>query len=554
MPPKIKSESGGSTSTAASTKKATGSSTKKASTSAAASDKYASTNGGSYASTSKSGAAAGSSSSNAPPVRMSTIEIRLHNAILDAPKKTMSQHAIFDLDSMPEDKGETLGILNSLMRKHLLRAAKNAKGEMVFIAVSKADARDLGAMDPEDKLVLDYVTQSANQGIWTRTLKAKTGLHQNVINRAIKVLEQKKLIKNIKSVKYPTRKIYMLESMQPSLDVTGGPWYTGQDLDVDFIVTLQKVAIKYIRDNSFPNGRTDLMYPMAHVPYLPTAQDVLDYMVKMNIMSVELNVEHIEAVLEVLVYDGEIERIWARRYPEDGQQADFKLTDLATTSTKKRKRDGGTSKKKKRRRADSADIDRDSAEEDDNDDSDASTDSDVLRNQMSEDEEYQLPPRLRSRESSSRGDKPEHKRPGPAGNDWYWVYRTCLTADPPGTAPDGPRKNPQIYELGFTQTPCGICPVSEFCYNRGQPKVLPLPGERDLLGLDGGWEAPKGSTAKGKGKAAAEAELLKMKVPSGGGVMEDADGVWKGGGRVGGKVVAPVNPANCRCRILACVG
>lgn len=38
-------------------------------------------------------------------------------------------------------------------------------------------------------------------GIWTRSLKQKTGLHQNIISRAIKTLEQKKLIKNVKSVK-----------------------------------------------------------------------------------------------------------------------------------------------------------------------------------------------------------------------------------------------------------------------------------------------------------------------------------------------------------------
>lgn len=38
-------------------------------------------------------------------------------------------------------------------------------------------------------------------GIWTRSLKQKTNLHQNVISRAIKTLEQKKLIKSVKSVK-----------------------------------------------------------------------------------------------------------------------------------------------------------------------------------------------------------------------------------------------------------------------------------------------------------------------------------------------------------------
>lgn len=59
----------------------------------------------------------------------------------------------------------------------------------------------LGAMDPDDKLVLDHIAQTTNQGIWIRTLKAKTGLHQTVINKSIKALEQKKMIKNVKSVK-----------------------------------------------------------------------------------------------------------------------------------------------------------------------------------------------------------------------------------------------------------------------------------------------------------------------------------------------------------------
>lgn len=37
--------------------------------------------------------------------------------------------------------------------------------------------------------------------MWTRTLKTRTGMHQAVVNRVIKNLEQRKLIKNVKSVK-----------------------------------------------------------------------------------------------------------------------------------------------------------------------------------------------------------------------------------------------------------------------------------------------------------------------------------------------------------------
>jgi hypothetical protein len=77
----------------------------------------------------------------------------------------------------------------------------------------------MGAMDPHEKLCLDHIKMQGNQGqsslsrlgshsrserqlgMWTRRLKTSTGLHQNVINRCLKVLEQRKLIKQVKSVK-----------------------------------------------------------------------------------------------------------------------------------------------------------------------------------------------------------------------------------------------------------------------------------------------------------------------------------------------------------------
>lgn len=48
-------------------------------------------------------------------------------------------------------------------------------------------------------------------------------------------------------MQHPTRKIYMLASITPSLDVTGGPWYAGNDLDTEFIGALQSLAKQYIR-------------------------------------------------------------------------------------------------------------------------------------------------------------------------------------------------------------------------------------------------------------------------------------------------------------------
>lgn len=44
----------------------------------------------------------------------------------------------------------------------------------------------------------------------------------------------------------------MLASVTPSLDVTGGPWYAGNELDTEFIGALQSLAKQYIRNKVYP--------------------------------------------------------------------------------------------------------------------------------------------------------------------------------------------------------------------------------------------------------------------------------------------------------------
>ena len=48
-------------------------------------------------------------------------------------------------------------------------------------------------------------------------------------------------------VKYPTRKIYMLSHLEPSSAITGGPWYTDNELDTEFIKQLMDACLGFIR-------------------------------------------------------------------------------------------------------------------------------------------------------------------------------------------------------------------------------------------------------------------------------------------------------------------
>ena len=62
-------------------------------------------------------------------------------------------------------------------------------------------------------------------GIWTRELRFKTGLQQQAqVNKILKNLEQRNLVKSVKGIMHASRKLYMLFELQPARELTGGAW------------------------------------------------------------------------------------------------------------------------------------------------------------------------------------------------------------------------------------------------------------------------------------------------------------------------------------------
>ena len=71
------------------------------------------------------------------------------------------------------------------------------------------------------------------------------------MNRCLKILESKVLIKPIQSAKFPKRKIYILAHLQPSDDVTGGAFYTDGTLDDEFVHQMSMWAERYVLGRSW---------------------------------------------------------------------------------------------------------------------------------------------------------------------------------------------------------------------------------------------------------------------------------------------------------------
>ena len=99
-------------------------------------------------------------------------------------------------------------------------------------------------------MVYSVIDDAGSDGIWSQTIIRRLQMHENVFKAAIKHLIQKKLVAPFKSVQHPTKKMCIKASLRPSDKATGGPWFTDQNLDEAFIEALHAVIYDFIKGKS----------------------------------------------------------------------------------------------------------------------------------------------------------------------------------------------------------------------------------------------------------------------------------------------------------------
>lgn len=209
---------------------------------------------------------------------------------------------------------DLMTIVQELLDKNLIKLIKQ-NNELKFQAVDVSEAQKKSAMSAEEALVYSYIEASGREGIWTKTIKAKTNLHQHVVLKCLKSLESQRYVKSVKSVKFPTRKIYMLYNLQPSIDVTGGPWFTDSELDVEFINSLLTIVWRFVSERTYPNGFKNFSQGQKERLYAPsvnnhsTTQEILDFISAAQVANVELSTANIRSLCDVLVYDDKLEKV-----------------------------------------------------------------------------------------------------------------------------------------------------------------------------------------------------------------------------------------------------
>ncbi|KAG4305240.1 hypothetical protein PORY_001410 [Pneumocystis oryctolagi] len=235
--------------------------------------------------------------------KLSSLAKHVYKCCLDFFPNCVTQD---DIQNMLEDKSlqDLEKIINELLGARLIDAFVQGN-QLIYRAVQKDEAKKISLMDGDEAMVFNYIKDASNEGIWSRTIKMKTNLHTTVLNRALKSLESKQLIKAVKSVKNPTRKIFMVYDLVPSIELTGGPWFTDQEMDLEFIERLQGALYKYILFHSYPKSK-DTLFPPSYSGYL-TAQQIYSWLKNSGITEVDLELPDVISLLDVLVYDRKIE-------------------------------------------------------------------------------------------------------------------------------------------------------------------------------------------------------------------------------------------------------
>ncbi|KAL8805749.1 MAG: hypothetical protein Q9182_001782 [Xanthomendoza sp. 2 TL-2023] len=287
-----------------------------------------------------------------PATLSSPLEIKnaLYARCASLPSETIfSQHDLLDLGLVPHRDIKLLLQCTQELTSDGLFKLLHREGRACWRVVKLEEAQKYKHLTAEEGLIYSYIESSGREGIWSRILRSRSGLHMTVMQRCLKTLEGKNYIKQIKTAKFPTRKTYMLAGLQPSEDVTGGPFYTDGVLDDEFVHQMALWTERYIvgrswykladasrsqshnkksskhshmstqqaeskrnsildSSNSSRNiGHTTLLpFPPGYTGY-PTIAEITRAINASNLSPVMMKEVEMKQLLDILVWDGKIE-------------------------------------------------------------------------------------------------------------------------------------------------------------------------------------------------------------------------------------------------------
>lgn len=225
------------------------------------------------------------------PEKFSSLHGRLMT-ILSADTSDIGVNSEVLSESFGDEYPLLVDVINSLLIDNRLQLSKGENDTMWYKLVQEGKAKKLVGLTPEQMMIYQVIEKAGNMGIWTRDIKTGTSVNQNTLTKTLKSLEGRHLIKTAKSVKSKSKKLYMLYELTPAKEITGGPWYTDQEFDYEFVKHLSTYVLSYVKEQQ-----------------TPPLKDIAAAIKVSGISKIDLSMEEVKLIVSTLVYDGLLEEV-----------------------------------------------------------------------------------------------------------------------------------------------------------------------------------------------------------------------------------------------------
>jgi len=190
-------------------------------------------------------------------------------------------------------------VVNQLLEAKRLNLFMQGSNNLVYRLVAEETAMKFEGLTQEQMLVYQICERAGSKGVWTRDIKNQSSIPQHTLNKTIKDLESRSLIKHVRSVTSKSRKLYMLFDTVPTKEITGGPWYTDQEFDHAFVEELCKAVVNFVAASS-----------RRPIDSLPDSASLLQQLTGSGIIADNtITVEELDMILSMLVFDGRLEEV-----------------------------------------------------------------------------------------------------------------------------------------------------------------------------------------------------------------------------------------------------
>ncbi|GIY07554.1 DNA-directed RNA polymerase III subunit RPC6 [Caerostris extrusa] len=135
-------------------------------------------------------------------------------------------------------------IINKLSTNGKIDLLKKGK-QLVYALKSDASRKTLTAgSGAEEHCILDAVKRAGNNGISPKELKFALNIPQPQITKILKNLESQRIVKAVTSSS--KKKVFMLYNLEPSQEITGGTFYSGQEFETEFVDVIGEQCYQYL--------------------------------------------------------------------------------------------------------------------------------------------------------------------------------------------------------------------------------------------------------------------------------------------------------------------